>query len=202
MKDRLSAPGPRRRLGGRSARARAALLDATVAELLEVGYGRLRLESVAARAGVHKTTVYRRWPDRFALIAEALLDQRSADVPIPDTGSVRDELRLLAQAVATSITAPVGETLTRTLIAEAGHLPEAAAAMRRFWATRSRLAGELVTRAVERGQLPADTDAEQLIEALVGPLYLRLLVTGDPITDAYVDRLVDLLLAGVQAGRT
>jgi hypothetical protein len=74
--------------------------------------------------------------------------------------------------------------------------------MRRFWATRSRLAGELVTRAVERGQLPADTDAEQLIEALVGPLYLRLLVTGDPITDAYVDRLVDLLLAGVQAGRT
>lgn len=190
--------GPRRRPGGRSARARAAVLEATLAELLEVGYGGLRLEAVAARAGVHRTTVYRRWRDRRTLIAEALLAQRGPEVPVPDTGSVRGDLRALARAVAGSITTPLGAALARTLAADAGS-PEMATAAGAFWDERLRLAGAIVARAVERGELSPDTDADLLLEALVGPLYLRLLGNARPLTDGFVDALVDLLLAGASS---
>jgi AcrR family transcriptional regulator len=184
---------PRRRTGGRSARARAAVLQATVAELLEVGYARLRLESVAERAGVHRTTVYRRWPDRQDLVLEALLDQRDADVPVPDTGSLREDLRRLAHSIVRTLTSPVGAALARTMAAQSGPAP----AIARFWAERLQLAGVIVARAVERGELPPGTDPQLLIEAMVGPLYLRLLYTARPLTPAYADQLVDLLLEGV-----
>jgi AcrR family transcriptional regulator len=186
----------RRRLGGRSARVRAAVLAAALDELLEVGYGRLSFESVAARAGVHKTTVYRRWPSREALVTAALLEQRGRDVPIPDAGSIRADLRALATAVAASVTSQTGHAIARALVSEAGDIPEITTAIRDFWSARFGAARTVVARAVGRGELPPGVDADLLIEALVGPLYLRLLVTREPLEDEFIDRLVDLLLAG------
>ncbi len=190
----------RRRPGGRSARVQAAVLAAVVEELLAVGYGKLSFESVAARAGVHRTTVYRRWATREALVADALLTQRRGEVPMPDTGSVRADLRLLAGAVAADIVSPVGEGLLRTLISGAGRVPEMTAAAQQFWNTRFALASSVVVRAIERGELPRGTDPQLLIEVLIAPLYLRLLVTCRPVTDGYVDQLVRLVVGGAQAG--
>ena len=89
--------GPRRRPGGRSARVRAAVLRATLDELAAVGYGNLSFESVAHRAGVHKTTLYRHWPGREALVREALLARSEVTVPIPDTGSLGADLIAFAE---------------------------------------------------------------------------------------------------------
>lgn len=190
----------RRRPGGRSARVQAAVLAAVVEELLAVGFGHLSFESVAARAGVHRTTVYRRWATREALVADALLTQRHREVPMPDTGSVQADLRLLAGAVAADVVSPVGAGLLRTAVAGAGLVPEMTSAAQQFWNTRLALSGSLVMRAIERGELPPGTDPHLLIEVLVAPLYLRLLVTCAPVTDAYVDRLVRLVVAGARAG--
>lgn len=182
------------RPGGRSARVRGAVLAAVIDELVDVGYGGLSVESVATRAGVHKTTVYRRWASRESLVAEALLAQASQRVPMPDTGSVRADLRQLTRAVVANITSPPGEGVLRTLVSQAAQVPEIIQVGQRFWHARFALAGEVVQRGIARGELPPGTDPDLLIEALIGPLYLRLLVTGRTLDGEYADRIVDLVL--------
>src|SRR5580693_3020763 len=88
----------RRRPAGRGPKVRRAVLAATLAELSETGYAALTVEAVARRAGVHKTTVYRRWPEREALVIDALTDHVAAEVPVPDTGSIDTDLRELARS--------------------------------------------------------------------------------------------------------
>jgi AcrR family transcriptional regulator len=183
------------RPGGRSARVRAAVLASVLDELIESGYAGLTVERVAARAGVHKATIYRRWPAKEDLVADALLAQTGRTVPMPDTGSVRDDLRQLAYAVIANITSPQGEGLVRTLVSDAARVPAIAAAGRTFWAERFSLAGTLVRRGIDRGELPAAADPDFLIESLIAPLYLRLLVTTQPLTKEYADRVVDSVLA-------
>jgi AcrR family transcriptional regulator len=197
----LQRGAPRRtrdeRPGGRSARVKAAVLAGVLDELIESGYAGLTVDRVAARAGVHKATVYRRWPAKEDLVADALLAQTRQTVPMPDTGSVRDDLRLLTHAVIANITSPQGEGLLRTLVADARRVPAIAAAARTFWAERFSLAGALVQRGIDRGELPAGTDPDFVIESLIAPLYLRLLVTTQPLTRQYADRVVDSVLAAI-----
>jgi AcrR family transcriptional regulator len=189
-----------RRPGGRSARVKASVLAGVLDELVESGYAGLSVDRVAARAGVHKATIYRRWPAREDLVADALLAQTGRTVPMPDTGSVRDDLRLLSYAVIANITSPQGEGLLRTLVSDAARVPAVAGAARTFWAERFAMAGELVKRGIERGELPAGTDPDFLIESLIAPLYLRLLVTTQPLTRQYADRVVDSVLAATGRG--
>jgi AcrR family transcriptional regulator len=185
-----------RRPGGRSARVREAVLAATNAVLVEDGYEHLSVEAVAARAGVHKTTVYRRWPTKAELVADATRERSRQMVPIPDTGSLAGDLRALARAVAANIGSEAGTRVARTLVAAASTSPDVAAAYSEFWSERFALTGAVVDRAVARGELPAGTDARLVIEALIGPMYVRLLLTHEPVDRAYADRVAALVSAG------
>jgi AcrR family transcriptional regulator len=184
------------RPGGRTARVRAAVLAAAFDELVAVGYGPFSMESVARRADVHKTTVYRNWGSREALIAAAVQQHTAQAVPMPDTGAVADDLHLVAQAIVANIAAPDSAQLVRAFVSEAHSIPEIRQAGRAFWAERFGLVADVVRRGIDRGELPADTDAELLVEAIVAPLYLRLLVTDRPISAKYAERVVDSVLSG------
>ncbi len=105
----------RRRPGGRSARVRAAVLRATFEELASVGYPALSFEALARRAGVHKTTLYRRWEGKEDLLLDALLEHAGQAVPVPDTGSLRGDLRSLAREIVGNITSPEGEAIVRAI---------------------------------------------------------------------------------------
>ncbi len=188
-----------RRPGGRTARASQAILDATLAELVEVGYASLGLDRIAARAGVHRSTIYRRWADKEQLVVDAVLASAARDVPTPDTGSVRGDLRALTHAIVGTLSSPVSRTLLQTYVAESGRAPGIDAVATSFWTHRFGLARSVVERGIERGELDPQTDADLLIETLVAPLFLRLLVTGKPITTRYADRVVDLILAAHSA---
>jgi AcrR family transcriptional regulator len=183
-----------RRPGGRSARVRQAVLTAVLDELVESGYGALTFDRVAARAGVHRATLYRRWPGREQLVAEALLAQAGRDIPLPDTGTLRGDLRALAHAVVTNITSPLGEGLLRTLVSEAVRVPDISVAGRAFWEQRFTLATEIIRRGIRRGEVPSDVDPQLMLELLIAPLFLRLLVTAEPVTTAHADEVLDLLL--------
>lgn len=172
------------------------MLGAAFDELVEVGYGRLSMESVAHRAEVHKTTIYRNWRSREELIAAAVLEKTASDVPMPDTGCVADDLHLVTQAIVANLASPDSERLVRTFVSEAHSMPEIREAGRAFWAERFRLVADVVRRGVERGELPPDTDPEFLVEAIVAPLYLRLLVTDRPISAEYAERVVKSVLSG------
>ena len=187
----------KKRPGGRAARVRTAVLQAAGELLTEVGYDKMSVEDVAARAGVHKTTVYRRWPTKAELTADAA-ELHSADaVPIPDTGELASDLRLLAREVVANIGNEGGARRSRSIAAAAATSDELMTAMHGFWAHRLALSGQVVERAIERGELPASLDPNLVIETVIGPLWVRLLLTGEPITEDLADRVVDLVIAGV-----
>ncbi|WP_432742402.1 TetR/AcrR family transcriptional regulator [Streptomyces sp. JH002] len=170
---------PRRRPGGRTARVRAQVLDAVRAELGEHGYDGLTTDGVAARAGVHRTTVYRRWGDVGALLADVLDAAGDDDWQPPDTGSLEEDLTALNQEIQTAMTAqpPVMEAL----IAASFRSEKAAEAQRRLWEDRYTRCDIVVGRAVRRGELPPDTDARRLLIAATAPLYHHLVLLRTPL---------------------
>jgi AcrR family transcriptional regulator len=186
-----------RRPGGRSARVRAAVLRATLNALLDGAADDLSIREVAQRAGVHETSIYRRWGTRANLILDAVLSEIEAAVPIPDTGSLRGDLLDLLTAIAAFITTPVGQVLLR--LALRNDLPESQDVRERFWAERFTTGQTVLERAQARGELRPGLDYRLVTETLVGTLYARLLLTRGPIDDTLVAQVVDLILAGIAA---
>ncbi|MGI5488521.1 TetR/AcrR family transcriptional regulator [Microtetraspora malaysiensis] len=189
-----------RRPGGRSARVRDAVRQATLAELGEHGYSGLTVESVAIRSGVHKTTVYRRWGSVEGLIADALELAREEPWPIPDTGSLQDDLRGIVRLVQSGFADPVAGPISTAFVAAAVQSGDAARSLHDFFAARHDQAAVVVRRAVERGELPADTDGADVIRMAVAPIYYRLFVTCEPVTERDVERAADAAAAAARAG--
>jgi AcrR family transcriptional regulator len=188
------------RPGGRTARTRAAVLEAALDELAERGWDQASVETIASRAGVHKTTLYRRWGSKDRLVAEALEAAADRRIQIPDTGDIDQDLRALARAVLAVLTSRDGAATVRALVAGAQDSPDVGRVVRRFWATRLAHVGPLVDRAVSRGQLPNGTDPDDLMRYLAAPLFHRLLVTAEPLTTATADQAAAVVLAAARAG--
>ena len=187
-------PHPRQRPGGRSARITEAVRAATLAALLEHGVNGLQIEDIAGRAGVNKTTIYRRWGTREHLVADALADSSGQQIPVPDTGRVRDDLVTLALRVRDTVTSPATRTLMTALAS--GHDAELDDVGRRFWRQRLAAVRPVVERGITRGELPAGMDADDLIVRIVGPIWFAVFGPGRPVDDGFVERTVDLVLAG------
>ena len=183
------------RPGGRSARVRAAVIESLLGELSDHGLGETTMEGIARRAGVNKTTLYRRWGSRENLLLDAMLELGERRVPIPDTGSLHDDLLTVGREIVASVTRPDTIGLVHALAAEAHPNPELIAAERAFWEVRISLLGEMVARAIERGELAAGTDPKPIVEGLLGGIYLRLLVTREPLDDEFLVGLAYFLAA-------
>ncbi|MEU9041873.1 MULTISPECIES: TetR/AcrR family transcriptional regulator [unclassified Kitasatospora] len=190
------APRP----GGRSARVRADVVTATLAEVTEKGYDGLTVEAVATRSGVHKATLYRRWGGVDGLVADALTASADQPWPLPDTGDLRQDLRRITQEVFSVFTDPeLGPTPT-ALISAAQRSDTGAAALRAFFAARHRQAAEVAERAVTRGELPAGTDGAEVVRAATAPLYYRLFVSGEPLDARTAERAADAAALAARAG--
>jgi AcrR family transcriptional regulator len=176
-------------------------MAATLTELAESGYSALSLESVARRAGVHKTTLYRRWGTREELVLEAMLDRAGERISVPDTGSLREDLFELAHTAAANAATPEVAAMARAVAAQAPYDSRLAAANRRFWDERLALDAVIVERAIERGEVAAGTEPRHVIESLLGPIHLRLLLTGEPIDDSFLQGIVDVVVDGVARRR-
>jgi AcrR family transcriptional regulator len=195
----MTAPGTMRP-GGRTARVAGSVFAATVAELAARDYADISIESIAARAGVHKSTVYRRWGSKPELICQVLLDAARARIPVPDSGNAADDIRALARSVQTILSAPDSAAITSGLITGAMASGEIANLMRQFWAGRLAAFSEIVHRGIRRGQLPPDTDPAAVMQAIAAPLYYRLLVSREPVTEQDADRSAAAALAAAAAG--
>ncbi|HYH12052.1 MAG TPA: TetR/AcrR family transcriptional regulator [Thermomicrobiales bacterium] len=191
---------PDRRPVGRGKKLRTAVLAATLEELNDVGYGDLTIEGVARRAGVHKTSIYRRWGDRERLVVDAISDHVTTEVPVPNTGAIDTDLRALARGLVRWLTSPPGQAILSTMVSDARRLGEIEQARRDFYAHRFREAAPVITRAIERGDLPTGTDPAEVLKTLVAPIYLRLLVTSEPIDEAVADNAAEITLAAARAG--
>ncbi|MBF6384543.1 TetR/AcrR family transcriptional regulator [Nocardia farcinica] len=188
------------RPGGRTARVRAAVLRAAGDLLAEHGFAGLDLTEVATRAGVGKTTVYRRWGTPTAVVADLLADMAEQSVPRADTGSLRGDLVANARLVARTLTDPRQGRLFRAVVAAATCDSGAADALHRFYDVRLTEWGPCVDDAVRRGEAPPGTDPRAVLAAVSAPLYYRLLASGDPIDDAAAVAAAEAAVAAVTAG--
>ncbi|WP_249359140.1 TetR/AcrR family transcriptional regulator [Nocardia cyriacigeorgica] len=190
----------KKRPGGRSARVRDAVREATIAELAEHGYPGLTIENVAKRSGVHKTTVYRRWTNPEGLIADALDLAATEPWPIPDTGSLDGDLHAIVELVRTGFADPQAGPISTAFITAAMQNPAAATALNAFFTARHAQSAQVIHRAIGRGELPATVDAHAVIRFAVAPIYYRLFISHEPVTEADTESATRAALAAARAG--
>jgi AcrR family transcriptional regulator len=183
----------------RSAIADQAIREAAVDLLAERGFEGFSVEDVADRAGVSKATVYRRYPSKVDLVVEAGSCLATDEIRFPDTGNLRDDVRGLARSLVNAFENTRAGKVMPVMTFERRRYPELDAGYRRFLADRKARTRAVLRRAVQRGELPGDTDIGVMSSMLVGPIFHRLMITQEPLNDAFVDALVDALLRGFGA---
>ncbi|OPX12534.1 TetR/AcrR family transcriptional regulator [Mycobacterium sp. AT1] len=188
------------RTGGRSARVREAILAATFDELVDSGYAALSMEAVATRAGVHKTTVYRRWPTLDDLLLDALVAWSQDAVPVPDAGSVDSDLLALGRQLAEVLNDGAGRQIAAFVLTAGLRSDRLTEATRQYFDHQAQRAAPIVRRAVDRGELPETCDANALLTTFRAPLFYRMVTTGDPIDDALITNAVHVALNAARAG--
>lgn len=194
-----AAPGTLRP-GGRTARVRAAVLRAAGDALADQGFAHLDLAAVARSADVGKTTVYRRWGSATGLVADLLADMAERSSPRSDTGSLLADLEANASLVQRTLADPRQGRLFKAVVAAATCDTTAAEALRRFYEIRIDEWAPCVELAVERGEIPADTDPQEVIRAVSAPLYYRLLATGAPLDERSARRAAEAAFTAARAG--
>jgi AcrR family transcriptional regulator len=184
----------------RSAEADRAILRAAVDLLADEGYGGVTMEGVAARAGVGKATVYRRWPCKSALVVDAVTTCREHGVHPPDTGSARQDLLVFVRSFLNHLRTSDAGRVMPALVAELSRSPELAQAFREgFVQPRRAKVLEAVGRGVQRGEVRPDVDPELVADGVVALLLHRFLVTGMELDDDLPERVVDTLWRGISA---
>jgi len=188
------------RPGGRTARTRATVLQAVVAELAEYGYAGTSVERVAQRAGIAKTTIYRRWGGLDGLLADLMAEYAAREIPVPDEGDLDRDLRALARMVAASVADPAIRTAFGSMLAAAVQDPAARELMSGFLAGRVARMAVIVDRAVERGELLPDTDAAEVLRSMAALMYGRLFFAGEPPDPPLADAAAAAIAAAARAG--
>src|SRR3954453_13619575 len=179
-------------------RPRDGALDERILEQVLVllgsrGYGGLTLDELAARSGVAKSTILRRWPSKAAVAAAGVERLALQSIDVPDFGTLHGDLHALLHGAVDTFARGRGQFVPR-LLREAGHHPEITALLDAVLHPRRQAYRRVLARAIARGELDPSVDQELLIDMLIGPLWTRLLITRDPVTREYVDANVEAVL--------
>lgn len=171
-------------------------------ELAAVGYGRLSVDAVARRAGVGKAAIYRRWRSKQALAADLIAKVAVTAIDVPDTGSLRGDIREYLRNGREALTHRLARTIIPDLIAEAIRDPQYGALLSDLIGEPRRGRGShIFQRAIERGEIAPDADIDLALDVLAGTLYWRQSVLQATAEDDYLDRLTEAVLAVVGDAR-
>lgn len=195
----MTTPPAERAVDPRVERSRQVVLRAVLAELGQAGYGALTIESVAARAGVAKSTIYRHWPDKIALIADAFETFHEQIVPPTDGLTARESLQQLLRHVAEVVVDSLFSSCIPALIEGAERDPRLREFRHRYSALRRQSLTGLIARGVADGEFRPVPDPELAAQALLGPIFYHRLMTSEPFDPHHVSDLIDMVL-GRQAG--
>jgi AcrR family transcriptional regulator len=188
-----------KRLQGRSARVLEAVLDAALEELGRVGYTALRIEDVAAKSGVNKTTIYRRWPTKLDLIASVLLHAKEPPSSF-DTGSLEGDVRASLYEMRERLHDPRHLAIMRVVMAERmqPEVNEFVMQLRERYAVVRR---KMFERAIERGELSPNVDPQSLLDMMTSPLVTRIVHQGREADDEFLEFVAKVICAGARALR-
>lgn len=185
----MARPTRQRRPGGRTADVTRRINQALIELLTEGGLENCTFQNLAVRAGVERSTLYRRNPDRWPTIVGAIIDLAEQETAIFDTGSFRTDLAATLLNLAKVLSSTLGPSLMEVAGAlQSGVAPGQA---ERFWKSRQKQLAPMFEAAIERGELPADVDRDELFAMAAGPIYFRRFIASQPLTDAWVRKVVD-----------
>ena len=175
------------------------ILQTTYEMLNEVGFNELTIEGIAARAEVGKPTIYLRWSNKASLVMDAFLAATTAELAFPDTGSVIEDVRLQMQQLVKLMNSPKGQIIA-TIIGGGQTDPELIEAFRCNWLLARRTeAKKAIERGIDRGELPVGLNLELAIDLLYSPLFYRLLLRHQALSDNFVDELIGMAMKGLMA---
>jgi AcrR family transcriptional regulator len=179
----------------RSEESRQSILRSTLKLLKQDGgFPELSIEAIAADANVGKTTVYRWWPTKAALVADAFSTSASEELRFPNTGSVQKDMSLQMRRLIRILHSKRGKVVA-ALIAGGQSDPELIEAFReRFLWPRRKQAYQTLQRGIDRGELPAAGDLDLILDSLYGPIYLRFLIRHDKLNESFADEICGLVL--------
>lgn len=182
----------------RNAATEKAILTASYDLLLETGFGAVTVEKIAERAKVSKATIYKWWPNKAAVVMDGFLSAAMSRLPVPDTGSVIEDIVIQVTNLARFLTSREGKVITE-LIAEGQFDSKLAEEYRlRYFNPRRLDSRHILERGVQRGELKQDVDPEICIDLIYGPLFYRLLVTGESLDEAFIKILVTYAFEGIK----
>ncbi|MEU6402400.1 TetR/AcrR family transcriptional regulator [Streptomyces sp. NPDC046985] len=179
----------------------AAIASAAFDELAENGWQGLSMDAVARRAGVGKAALYRRWPSKDAMLMDLIGEAVARNLPdLPDSGDLRRDVRAFLDLTVAQVADPRMPRIGLDLLAEYVRNPAFSEELRRTVAQpRREAAATILNRAVERGELPAGIDISLAVDLMISPLVLRLVISGEPVDEAVLDRMTSMIIAGAAA---
>src|SRR5260370_4841521 len=175
------------RPGGRTARTRAAVMQAVIGDLTDNGSAGTTVERVAAGAGIAKTTMCWRWGGRDGRLGDRMAAHAAQEIPVPDEGNLDADLRALARGVVTSLRDPAIRAAFASMVAAAVQNPSAQEVLSRFIAARTAKMTVIIGRAARRSELPPGTDAAAVIRTVTALLYYRLFIAGEQASHDIAD---------------
>jgi len=179
----------------RSEHSRQAILRSTLKFLRQQGgFPDLSIEAVAADANVSKATVYRWWPTKAALVADAFAESSEQELQFPDTGSVRSDMRLQMRRLIHVFQSSRGKVVAALLAGGQSDAELLEAFRERFLWPRRRQAYQTLQRGIDRGELPAEANLDVLLDSLYGPIYFRFLIRHAELRENYADELCAVVL--------
>ncbi len=194
-----TSPISRTRGRPRSERTHRAILKAALVELGKTGFRLLTVDSIAARAGVGKMTIYRRWPNKAALVMDAFLTLIGPETEFPKAPRALERIRLQLHIQARFFHGRFG-SMIKALLGEAQFDPDLAQAFRERWIIpRRQMPRQLLEEAVRQGDLRADMDVEAAIDGLYGPLYYRLQIGTGPLSPAFAETVFQQMVTGLKS---
>jgi AcrR family transcriptional regulator len=179
----------------RSTECDGAILDAALSEYAARGLDGMSVDAVAARAGVSKATIYRRYPSKIELVIAAASLACEESAPIPDTGSLHNDLVAGLRNLRKLLEDPVLGAAKRRLVIDAAHDPQLARAHRELVRRRRARMFDVLRRAIDRGELQPDLDLDFAADQIGAPMFYRYLLMHERVTNAYIDQVVDAFLA-------
>lgn len=178
---------------------RDAVLSAAGELMLEGGLATATMEAIAARASVSKRTLYKYWPSRGAVALEGFMRNAASSWSLPDDASAVEALTVLVVSAARLFAGTPAGPLMRSLIADAQAQDEIATAIREQWLRpRRAVAADLIRRGVAEGEFRADIDVEVALDLLFAPVYYRLLLGHEPMTDTFATATVEYAVTGLR----
>ena len=182
----------------RSEKTKKAILSAAYELLLENGFGTVTIEKIAERAGVSKATIYKWWSNKAAVVMDAFFDAAVVKLPIPDTGSTINDMIIQVNNLAKFLISREGKVINE-IIAEGQFDQKLAETYRMIYFKPRRLDSRyILERGISRGELKEGLDIELVMDLIFGPLFYRLLITGDMVDEAFIKNIINYAFEGIK----